>query len=64
MLPIAFIREKKEQIILSLKKRNYDNFDILDEIIKVDDKRKNLQHQLESHLAESNKISKEIGQLY
>ncbi len=64
MLPIAVIKEKKEQILISLKKRNYSNLDIIDTVLALDDQRKKLQQELESNLSESNKISKEIGQLY
>ncbi len=64
MLPVSFIRENKEKVETSLLKRNYSSTEILDEILKVDDKRKKLQQELEANLAESNSLSKEIGALY
>ncbi|MCP4443659.1 MAG: serine--tRNA ligase [Aureispira sp.] len=64
MLPVSFIREEKERVILSLKKRNYQDFSILDTIISLDDERKRLQRALDENLAESNAIAKEIGQLF
>lgn len=64
MLPINFIRAEKEQVLTSLKKRNYEDLTVLDQIIEMDDKRKSLRQELESRQAESNSIAKSIGQLY
>lgn len=64
MLPVNFIREHKDRVIKSLEIRNQTDFSILDDIIKVDTKRKNLQKDLEEHLAEGNRIASEIKELY
>lgn len=64
MLLVNDIRENKERIITGLKKRNITDLDVLDEILKTDDLRRNTQFDLDNILAESNKLSREIGELY
>ncbi|UOB16192.1 serine--tRNA ligase [Abyssalbus ytuae] len=64
MLQVQFIRENKEQVITSLKKRNLDAAEIINEVISLDEDRRNIQAKLDTTLAESNKLSKEIGNLF
>ena len=64
MLQIGFIKANKEIVIEGLKKRNINDFAILDEAIQFDEERKNTQTELNALQAESNKISKEIGMLF
>ena len=64
MLQIPFIRKHKEEVITKLKKRNLDVSQDINEVIDLDEKRRKLQTQLDSTLAESNAISKEIGILF
>lgn len=64
MLLVNDIRENKERIITGLKKRNITDLDVLDEILKTDDLRRKTQFDLDNILAESNKLSREIGELY
>ena len=64
MLLINDIRADKEGIIARLAKRGVDFTDLVDQALLLDDKRKSTQSELDSILAEANKISKEIGQLF
>ena len=66
MLTTNYIRSNVDLIKEGLKKRNYtdENLSILQEIIELDDKRKNLQTQLDEQLAHINKVSGQIGQLF
>ena len=64
MLQVAFIREHKEDVIKRLAKRNIDATEMIDEVIILDEDRRALQTQLDNTLAESNNISKEIGNLF
>lgn len=64
MLQLHTIRENKEEIILALEKRNIDAKPLLETILQLDEKRRSTQTQLDNVLAESNKLSKEIGILY
>jgi len=64
MLQLQVVREKKEEIIEAFKKRNFDATSLLNDILLLDEKRRATQTQLDATLAESNKISKEIGILF
>lgn len=64
MLQVAFIRVHKEEVIKSLAKRNIDATQLIDDAISLDDERRQLQTNLDTTLAESNLLSKEIGMLY
>ncbi|MDX1277462.1 serine--tRNA ligase [Oceanihabitans sediminis] len=64
MLQVPFIRENKDLVIKSLEKRNFDASKIIDEVITLDEERKQIQTTLDNTLAESNAISKEIGILF
>ncbi len=65
MLQVAFIRDHKDRVLKGLAKRNFTDAEkIIQEVILTDDNRKSIQTELENILAESNKISKEIGFLF
>ncbi|HET8838200.1 MAG TPA: serine--tRNA ligase [Flavobacteriaceae bacterium] len=64
MLQITNIRANKEAYLSGLKKRNFDAEAIFDEILTLDETRRATQTELDLILAESNKISKEIGNLF
>jgi seryl-tRNA synthetase len=63
MLQIQFIRENKEEVIKRLAKKNMDAKPIVDDVISLDEKRRATQVSLDTILSESNKISKDIGEL-
>ncbi len=63
MLQITFIRENQEKVIKALAKRNIDATSIVDEVIQLDEKRRATQVELDNILSESNKLSKDIGEL-
>ena len=64
MLQITYIREKRDEYIKALSKRNLDAAPLLDRAIELDSKRREYQTELDNTLAESNKLSKEIGNLF
>ena len=64
MLQVAFIQENKEDIIARLAKRNIDATEMINEAIAFDEDRKAIQTKLDNTKAESNSLSKEIGNLY
>jgi seryl-tRNA synthetase len=64
MLQLQAIREHKDQMISALKKRNIDGDALLEDVLVLDEKRRTTQTRLDSVLAESNSLSKEIGILY
>ncbi|MFI1771185.1 serine--tRNA ligase [Thalassobellus citreus] len=64
MLQVPFIRENKDLVITQLAKRCMDATSIIDAVITLDEDRKRIQTSLDNTLAESNALSKEIGNLY
>ena len=64
MLQINRIRAERESIIEAMKKRNFDVTTVIDKAVALDDLRKKTQTENDTLLAEMNKLSKEIGQLY
>lgn len=64
MLQIAAIRENKEAFAQALTKRNIDVMPMLEQAIEVDERRRSLQAQLDETLSQSNKLSKQIGELF
>ncbi len=63
MLQIAFIRENREKVITALAKKNMDAKALVEEVIQLDENRRSAQAALENTLSESNKLSKDIGEL-
>jgi len=63
MLQIAFIRENREKVITALAKKNMDAKVLVDEVILLDENRRSAQATLDNTLSESNKLSKDIGDL-
>lgn len=63
MLQLTTIRENKEKVIEALRKRNMDATEMIENILNLDEKRRATQVALDNILAESNKISKDIGAL-
>lgn len=64
MLQVPFIRENKDLVISRMEKRNIDATSMINDVIALDEDRKRIQTELDNTLAESNAISKEIGNLY
>ncbi len=64
MLQLQAIRDKKDEITLALKKRNFEGESLLTNILELDENRRNTQTKLDTTLAESNKLSKQIGLLF
>jgi seryl-tRNA synthetase len=63
MLQIAFIRENQEKVIKALAKRNMDATSIVEEVVQLDERRRATQVELDGILSESNKLSKDIGEM-
>lgn len=62
MLDIKFIREQAEFVKDSLAKRHMET-DVIDSVIALDEKRRELILDVESKKAERNAVSKEIGRM-
>jgi len=64
MLTLTAIRENKADIIEAMKVRGLDADALIGEAIALDDKRKNIQSELDAILNKSNELSKQIGDLF
>jgi len=64
MLALNDIRNHKQEVILGLQKRNFDRIDLIDKIIELDQKRREIQTTLDAQLARANQLAKEIGPLF
>ena len=66
MLQVKFIRENLERVKEGLRIRNFkeEDLSIVEKVLTTDDIRKESQTKLDELLSESNKISKEIGDLF
>jgi seryl-tRNA synthetase len=64
MLLVSFIRENKEKVLQGLAVRNFKDAESqIEQIINLDDRRKQLKKQNDEVLAKANTLSKTIGQL-
>lgn len=64
MLTIQLIRNHPEDVIRKLAKKHFNAAPVVDEIVKLDSQRRQTQAQLDKLLADSNQLSKNIGQLF
>jgi seryl-tRNA synthetase len=64
MLQVNVLREQREKIIDGLRKRGLQSIDItIDQVLVLDQQRKETQRKQDDLLAESNGLAKEIGNL-
>jgi len=66
MLEIQIIRDQKDRVITGLTKRGFsqERLQVLDQIISLDDHRKEVQTRLDGLLSERNTLSDEIGVMF
>ncbi len=65
MLQVAFIRENSATVLKGLAKRNLKNAEaLISKTLLADEERRAIQTKLDVVLAESNKLSKDIGLLF
>lgn len=63
MLQLGFIRSNRQLVLDGLKKKNFSEIDLVDQIISLDEQRRKLQIQSDDLLAQRNAASKSIGNL-
>ncbi|TDQ32503.1 serine--tRNA ligase [Zeaxanthinibacter enoshimensis] len=64
MLQLQVIRDDQGSLEQAFKKRNLDAAPLLENVRKLDEERRSLQTRLDAVLAESNSLSKSIGELF
>lgn len=62
MLQLNTIRDQKDEVILRLKKKNF-NTDVIEQLTTIDADRRKTQAELDALKAEGNVISKQVGEL-
>ena len=63
MLQISYIHDNKDKVINGLKKRHFSEIELIEKSLDLDEKRRATQAELDQVLAQSNRLSKEIGVL-
>ena len=64
MLTLTTLRENRDAIIADFTKRNLDATSLVDEALALDESRRSIKKELDDQLAEGNKLSKQIGELF
>lgn len=64
MIPIHYIQAHQTEVAERLSKRGNDFSPLLAQAVEADNRRRSIQKEMDNVLAEMNKASKEIGQLY
>lgn len=63
MLQVSYIRDNREQVLERLAVKNFKQPILVDEILQLDDKRRQTQTSMDSISAEANAAAKQIGDL-
>lgn len=63
MLQVNYIRENKDNVINRLAKKHFKATEIINNVVDLDEKRRATQVELDNLLAESNQLSREVGEL-
>jgi seryl-tRNA synthetase len=63
MLQVNYIRENREKVLERLSVRNFKQPELVDEIIAIDEERRQTQTSLDNLSASANAAAKQIGEL-
>ena len=63
MLQVNYIRENRDQVVERLEVRNFKALELVDEVIALDERRRQLQTEADSIAAEANAAARQIGEL-
>jgi seryl-tRNA synthetase len=63
MLQVNYIRDNREHVLERLAVKNFKQLNLVDEIIQLDEKRRQTQNRLDNVSAEANAAAKQIGDL-
>ena len=63
MLQVSYIRENRDEVLNRLSVRNFKQPELIDQIIQLDDDRRQTQTQLDAISADANAAAKKIGDL-
>jgi seryl-tRNA synthetase len=63
MLQVSYIRDNREQVLERLAVKNFKQPELVDEVIGLDEKRRQTQNQLDTVSSQANAAAKQIGEL-
>lgn len=63
MLQVSYIRDNREKVLERLAVKNFKQLELVDEVIKLDNSRRQTQNRLDNISAEANAAAKQIGEL-
>lgn len=63
MLQVSYIRDNREKVLERLAVKNFKQPELVDEIIQIDNDRRQTQNRLDNISAEANSAAKQIGEL-
>ncbi|MEJ7778277.1 MAG: serine--tRNA ligase [Daejeonella sp.] len=63
MLQVSYIRENRAEVLNRLSVRNFKQPDLVDQILQLDDDRRQTQTKLDSVSAEANAAAKKVGEM-
>ncbi len=63
MLQLQTLRDQKEKVLEGLKKRNFQELSLIEEILSLDEQKRKAQTEAERNKSELNVIAKEVGNL-
>lgn len=63
MLQVSYIRDNREQVLERLAVKNFKQPELVDEVIGLDEKRRQTQNQMDNVASQANSAAKQIGEL-
>ena len=63
MLQVSYIRDNREQVLERLAVKNFKQPELVDEIISLDEKRRQTQNLSDNVSAQANAAAKQVGEL-
>lgn len=64
MLQISFLRDNKEEALQRLALKNFNNTELIEKALALDEQRKKTQMELDTLLAAQNSLAKQVGDLF
>lgn len=65
MLQLSVIRQNPEEVVNRLKIKHFDRAqEVIDQILEIDNKRRQTQIEVDALLSQANKIAKEVGAMF
>src|SRR6201986_1619570 len=63
MLQVSYIRDNREKVLERLAVKNFKQSELIDEVIQLDNDRRQTQNRLDNVSPEANTAAKQVGEL-